>query len=292
MPYLIVHGKFIIKGKSPDGDTVSFRPNNQEHWLKLTGKRVPRMNRNGDVNIRFEAIDALETHYRGKGWLPEYHQPLNFANQARDFMLRSIGIDPDQVEWDGRIVLTAPDETEGYIATNGVDPWNRVIAFVFHGEPISHDGDDKFYLYPDHVKQSVNFALANEGLIYPTFYSALYPSLRDLISEACVEAREERKGLWPHDVSISGVTIPDPENLSPIMDEHCIFPKLFRRLATHLSQNGQIKNFHGFLYDEPDLAIRIDNCEMATLRRFVGIDDDEDRVYLIIPPEKLLFVPE
>ena len=86
--------------------------------------------------------------------------------------------------------------------------------------------------------------------------------------------------------------IPDPDDLSPITEEHCLFPKLFRRLATHLSQNGAVKNFKGFLYDQVDLSVRIDNCEMAGFARFVGVEKDEARVYLNIPPEQLLFVPD
>ena len=291
MPYLIVKGTFHIVGKSPDGDTVSFRPLNQEHWLKLTGERVPRMNRHGDVTLRFEAIDALETHYRGKMWLPEYHQPTTLAIQARDLMLRSIGIAPDQVVWSGNRVKSAPDGTEGYLATNGVDPYNRVIAFVFAGAPPTEDGDAEFRLFPEHIRESVNFKLAQEGLVYPTFYAALYPSLRQTIADACIAARTQGKGLWLHDASATGVRIPDPSDLRPITGEHCIFPKLFRRLVTHLSQNGKVRNFKGFLYDQVDLSVRIDKCEMGSFGRFVRVEKEEAKVSLKIPPEQFLFVP-
>jgi hypothetical protein len=291
MPYLIIKGTFHIVDKSPDGDTVSFRPLNQEQWLKLTGVRVPRINRNGDVSIRFEAIDALETHYRGKPWLPKYHQPLNFANQARDLMLQSIGIDPAAVVWKGDRVVSAPDGTPGYIATNGVDPFNRVIAFVFAGEPPTEDGDADFFLEAEHLRKSVNYTLAEAGVVYPTFYAALYPSLRWVISNACVEARLIGRGLWSNDASTSGVTIPNPDDLNIITDELCIYPKLFRRLITHLNQNGQVKNFNGFLYENTDLSVRIDNCEMANFSRFVQVKKDEAKIYLKVQPEQLLFVP-
>ena len=293
MPYLIVRGTFHIVGKSPDGDTVAFRPLNKENWLKLTGKRVPRMNGQDHVSIRFEAIDALETHYRGKRWLPEYHQPPEFANKARDFMLASIGIDPEQVIWSGNRVRSAPDETEGYIATNGVDPFNRVIAFVFAGLPPTADGDENFILRPEHVKESVNYKLVHEGLVYPTFYAALYPSLRQTITEACIDAKtsDGGKGLWKFDASTNGVSIPDPTDLTPITTDTIIFPKLFRRLVTHLSQNGGVRNFKGFLYDQNDLTVSIDNCEMANFGRFVKVDKERASVKLNITPEQFLFVP-
>lgn len=291
MPYLILKGTFHIVGKKPDGDTISFRASNLENWLKLAGKRVPRISGAGDVNIRFEAIDALETHYRGKSWLPEYRQPDTFANKARDTMLSEVGIDPEQVIWSGDKVGSAPDGTPGYIATNGIDPFNRVIAFVFAGEPPTQDGDDEFILMSKHVEKSVNFALAQKGLVYPTFYAALYPSLRDTVAQACIQARNEGHGLWPHDVGISGVTIPSNEDLRPITHEHCIMPKLFRRLITHLSQNGQVRNFKGFLYEQEDVTIHIPKCEMATFGRFVNVDKNASRVRLNVLPEQLLFAP-
>ena len=76
MPYMILKGTFHIVGKRPDGDTIAFRPSNPDHWLKpkwlrRTRNRVPGTNADNDVNIRLEAVDALETHYRGKTWLPE-----------------------------------------------------------------------------------------------------------------------------------------------------------------------------------------------------------------------------
>ena len=133
MPYLIVRGTYHIVEKRPDGDTISFRPFHQEHWLRIPQNRVPKINSKGDVSLRLEGIDALETHYRGESWLPEYHQPLEYANKALNRMLDAVGIPHDQVVWKKGEVDTAPDGAEGYIATNGVDPYHRVIAFAFTG---------------------------------------------------------------------------------------------------------------------------------------------------------------
>lgn len=292
MPYLIVKGTYHIVGKQPDGDTVGFRPADQEVWLKLTSMRVPRMNRSGDVSIRFEAIDALETHYRGQSWLPEYSQPLELANAARDHMLAGIGIDPQLVEWGNKEVKSAPDGVPGYIATNGIDPYGRVIAFVFAGESPTFDGDDNFFLSENLVEQSVNHSLARKGLVYPTFYSALYPTLRNVIAAACVQARQDELGIWPLDVSRRGISIPSREDLTPLTEHHCVFPKLFRRLITHLSQNGEVRNFKGFLYTQPDATIRIDNCEMATFSRYVKVTKNQAKVSLTTQAENLLFAPQ
>lgn len=297
MPYMILAGTYHIVGKRPDGDTVAFRPTNPDHWLKkswleTTRNRVPATNAASDVSLRLEAIDALETHYRAKDWLPEYRQPTKFALQARDTMLASLGISPAAIVWDGDKVVSAPDGTPGYIATNGIDPYGRVIAFAFSGTPPTSDGNDGFELQSEHVQSSVNFGLARQGLVYPTFYTGLYPSLRETMAAACVAARRDGQGLWPMDASLKGVAIPNSKDLSPITDQALVMPKLFRRLVMHLSQNGTVKSFRGFLYDNEDATIHIPKVELATLRRYVRVDERTMTVALRFPPEQFVFLPD
>ena len=67
-------------------------------------------------------------------------------------------------------------------------------------------------------------------------------------------------------------------------------PKLFRRLVTHLSQNGAIKNFRAYLFQSEDNAIHIPLAEMATLRRYV--ETDKNRMRLRFPAEELVFIPD
>jgi endonuclease YncB( thermonuclease family) len=295
MPYMILTGTFHIVGKRPDGDTVAFRPTNRDHWLNedwlgRTRNRVPQCNAKGDVSLRLEAIDALETHYRGQPWLPEHSQPSQFAFQARDALLAALGIDLSKVEWSGDTVHSAPDGTPGYIATNGIDPYGRVIAFAFAGAAPAGDGETAFVLEPVHLPASVNYQLAEQGLVYPTFYTGLYPALRAVMAAVCAKARKEGKGLWPQDRTNTGVELPGGRDLTPITQEHLIMPKLFRRLVTHLSQNGAIKNFRAYLFQNEDNAIHIPLAEMATLRRYV--ETDKNRIHLRFPAEELVFIPD
>ena len=62
MPFLVIKGTFHIVGYSPDGDSVRFRADNKEHWAKLSG-RPAELNAKDHAQLRFEAIDTLETHY-------------------------------------------------------------------------------------------------------------------------------------------------------------------------------------------------------------------------------------
>ena len=57
----IIKGFCRIVGASPDGDSVRFYPHDPGVW---TTAGIPaRTNSNGGVQLRLDAIDALETHY-------------------------------------------------------------------------------------------------------------------------------------------------------------------------------------------------------------------------------------
>ena len=54
---------------------------------------------------------------------------------------------------------------------------------------------------------SVNYQLLAEGLVYPTFYSQLYPDLRAELTAAAGTARDAKEGVWASDATTSGATI-------------------------------------------------------------------------------------
>jgi hypothetical protein len=79
MAYMLIRGRFHIhypdaprSGPEPEGDTKKLE-SDLPALLRTLRRRGhgPDFNSRGYVSIRFEAIDALETHYRG------YHQPLD-----------------------------------------------------------------------------------------------------------------------------------------------------------------------------------------------------------------------
>src|SRR5690349_18807079 len=91
--YTLIIGQFSIhnaqkprQGPQPDGDTVQVHPNSIVLVLKLPrfSGRAPSIN-NGHINVRYEGIDALETHFQGD------HQDLTFANAARGRNLELLG---------------------------------------------------------------------------------------------------------------------------------------------------------------------------------------------------------
>jgi hypothetical protein len=133
MPFRVIRGTFHVLGYSPDGDSVRFQPATPSFLSLLSGPPAD-LNARGHAQLRFEAIDTLETHF---GTL---HQPLTPAVRALDFTLLQLGI--TGVTWDAlhQRVTAANDGTEGYILSRAVEDNRRPVAFVYAGAPPAADG--------------------------------------------------------------------------------------------------------------------------------------------------------
>ncbi|KAH7007927.1 uncharacterized protein B0I36DRAFT_300707 [Microdochium trichocladiopsis] len=137
MSYTLLLGSFVIRysdlpndGPEPDGDTITFHPNDKKSVKDLprTG-RAPDFSGRGNIGIRLEAIDALETHFpKGRMW----RQEKEGAEKARDALLYRLGF--RDIVFQGNKVLSAKnDELPGYVLANSIDPNGRVIGFIFAG---------------------------------------------------------------------------------------------------------------------------------------------------------------
>src|SRR5215468_3566197 len=75
MPYTLIKGTFHIfyplspsSGPEPDGDTIKFQPTNKQLIEGLPRANMPaQFNQAGITSIRFEGMDALETHFEVEG---------------------------------------------------------------------------------------------------------------------------------------------------------------------------------------------------------------------------------
>jgi hypothetical protein len=90
MPFVLIKGTFHVEGYSPDGDSVRFMADFKEHWAKLSGGPAV-LNAKDHAQLRFEAIDTLETHYQNT------HQPRKLATGALERLLEGLNI--TDVEW-------------------------------------------------------------------------------------------------------------------------------------------------------------------------------------------------
>jgi len=201
MPYRLIKGEFHIfypdlprQGPEPDGDTLKFLPDNPSlvENLHVPGSRGPDFNGCGMINLRFEGIDALETHFE------ETHQNLDLAEDARDSLLQRIGFGSVEFWSDApfKVKQVENHPRRGFILAKNLDPFGRIVSFVYSGEVETHDGAN-IWLDAPSVNSSLNAQLLVDGLVYPAFYTTLPVELRDQLGELTQEARTGNKGLWP-----------------------------------------------------------------------------------------------
>src|SRR5262245_25385759 len=144
MPYKLIKGEFHIfnpanprQGPEPDGDTIKFRPDNPPLIEQLHREgAAPAFNSLHMINVRFEAIDALETHF------DDMHQYLPWALAARDAMLQQMGFGAVTFFADLPFKVQAVENhpRRGYILANTLDGNGRVVAFVYAGDAPQVDG--------------------------------------------------------------------------------------------------------------------------------------------------------
>jgi len=276
MPFVVIKGTFHVEGYSPDGDSIRFRADDKEHWSKLSG-RPAELNAKEHAQLRFEAIDTLETHYLN------LHQPLKFATHALERMLEGLGI--TDVEWnDTRTAVTsANDGTAGYILSRAVEQNGRPVSFVYAGEPPEEDGSEVF-LDADRMGQSLNQRTLEEGLAYPTYYEGLFPDLREALTETVGRARKAELGVWAEDRTNAGFEV---DGLKSITEEHVVMPKLFRRLAEYLEAGGSVAGFDEFLEARQEGVIVISTVHPTHFDNVVEVEGET--VKMTEPPENLIF---
>jgi endonuclease YncB( thermonuclease family) len=269
--FIAISGTFHVDGYTPDGDSLHFQARNADNWVKLRGPAV-KLNPRGQAQLRLEGIDALELNFEGR------HQPLKFAQAARDFLLSRLGI---------RSNLFGPaharDGTAGYILARNVDKYRRPVAFVFAGELGGPDGAEVF-LDPALLRNSVNYQLLEAGLAYPTYYEGLPADLREELTLACREARKEQRGFWPQDRTNLGIAVAGG---AAGLGKFVILPKLFRRLVRFMKEGDDLRGFKAYLEADPDRVTHLPPGRGASLAALVQVEDHS--VKLTAAPEELVF---
>src|SRR5215203_1021969 len=119
MSYRLVKGEYAAIGGQPDGDSVRFRPDNEDllkNFPQGDAQITERGATKGTCQLRFEGVDALELHYP----TPADHQEINAARRARDFLLFDL-LNYDDVQFDTKenVTSSVPLAIRGYILTNG-----------------------------------------------------------------------------------------------------------------------------------------------------------------------------
>ncbi|WP_033294936.1 thermonuclease family protein [Amycolatopsis jejuensis] len=288
MPLKMIKGRFRISGASPDGDSVRFYPDRLDAF-QVAGLKV-RTNSQGGAQLRLDGIDALETHYRPRVAGAElWRQPAGLADAASAELLRYLGFTKVERDEGGRVTTSTPGETSGHILTRFADKYGRAVAFAFPGQRPgrSTDGGD-VHLDVKALTGSANYRLLETGLAYPTFYSLLYPDIRQAMADVSVKARNSGKGVWEHDVTLSGFRL---RSRTQLRDDVVILPKLFRRLVDYLSldETGGVSlaGFAHYIDTRNDRLFTISDGHATELHTLLSVR--RQTLKLTTPPENIVF---
>ena len=283
MPFLLIKGTFHVRNYSPDGDSIRFKPDNPSLIGELTNGDKAKFNARGHVQLRIEAIDALETHYNPPSGGGTLHQPLGLAYQAVDNLLAFMGI--TDVEWDSvhRTVLEARDNVPGYILSRAVEKYGRPIAFLFMGNAPKDDGRS-VHLSVDHLRESYNYDALSGGYAYPTYYTGLFSDLREALTDAVRAARADERLIHSADRTTDGVAI---TSLRSITEEFAILPKLFRRLSEYLVNFDTVEGFKRMLAESREPVLDLRHCHFTHFDTFV--EESGNQIKLTRFPEELVF---
>ena len=293
--YTIIHGQFRIhrddqplQGPQPDGDTIRFEPDNVQllYGLPRFSGRPPDI-RSGGINVRYEGIDALETHFQGS------HQNKEWGRAARDRNLALLGY--TNVEFfpgHPNIVSSVDvDPLRGYVIANGIESNGRLLGLVYAGTPTANDGE-RIFVDEAMLDRSVNAKLVQEGLVYVEPYDTMPIALVNRLRAIMRSARSAAAGfLGVEDVSVgTSAAIPPLDALQDLI----MWPKLFRRLVTYFQEGiVGLSGFDAWIREDPvgrDDTLRLPDGEKANMHDTYDIVGD--RLSLRYNPEELLIAPD
>lgn len=230
--FLAIKGAFVIIGKSPDGDSVRFKPDDQQLLFRLKNSGRIKVSKDGSVQLRFEGIDAPELHYG------DLEQPL--GAKSRDVLLDLIGF--KNVQLDNRMVRGSnPPEIRGVILSQAAEGNGRPISYCIVGKFAEFFEDGSRVALTDEIlRQTLNIAMLQNGMAYYTVYSSTPPEQRSYLREVSSSAKAKKLGVWAIDKT-SNFTLKNQSDID--VDGQLILPKLFRRASSYLRQ----KDFKGNL---------------------------------------------
>jgi endonuclease YncB( thermonuclease family) len=276
--YKVIAGTFHVKGFQPDGDSIRFQALSPANWdFFLWPSELDKISKK--KQLRIESIDAMETHYEG------YHQPRPFAIAALESLLEMLEIRSVVYSIGITQIVDADDGKRGFIASATTDRFGRPVSYLFPKNAPLTDGAvmDSSELP---VEDSINFQLAREGLVYPTFYTTTDRVFAEKIRAVISRARKTKRGIWSIDRT------PDFSlwDVRTLQEDILILPKIFRRLISFIDGYADYAQLEAFMRKQRDNLQLWDGTKkksLADLMTFSG-----RRIQMKTPVEDILFSPK
>jgi hypothetical protein len=322
--YRLLTGQFFVRfdereqkdQPQPDGDTVRFVPDNPLPFfdpskIRRYGFVGPDLTNFG-INVRFEGVDALETHYPPSN----AHQHLGLGKATRDLALHDLGF--TGVVFDDTFRYTVKSVKEnprrGYVIANGVEGNSRLLGLVYPGEPNGIPEYEQWKNGPSAsglasrprlhpaipvfvdiglLEKSVNWKLIDAGLVYAELYTSMPLDLLRHLARRVRELRREppAESIWSRETVAIGKRFVWDKQINSLSDS-VMFPKLFRRLVTYslgASKPGNRPFFMAWLRDKSFVRERDDrlllppqpgsvdppNCEFGNLHDLIQVHGKE-----------------
>jgi endonuclease YncB( thermonuclease family) len=235
--FLLIRGAFVIIGKSPDGDSVRFIPDDASLLKKLKNNYRIKPSSDGSVQLRFEAIDTPEVHFGSDA------QPLGV--EARDALLKRMGF--TNVRFTGKsetVTSSTPERLRGAILSQAAESNGRPISYTLLEANVGSTADgSRLVLTEALLKKTLNHAMLENGMAYLTVYSSTPEAQRAYFKRVASTARARKLGVWKVDKS-ARFTLESKASVSP--GGQLVLPKLFRRSITYLGDIAKGK-FSGTL---------------------------------------------
>ena len=229
--FLVIRGEFVVIGKSPDGDSVRFVPDQPALLKQLKNNSRIEVSRDGSVQLRFEAIDAPELHFGSAA------QPL--GAKSRDALLRLMGFTRVTFTPKDTATSSVPERVRGAILSQAAEGNGRPISYVLLEASAGSQRDGaRVKLDNALLKNTMNDAMLRNGLAYYTVYSSTPVEQREYFKAVTLEARAKRLGVWAVDKT-SAFTLETQSDVDKT--GQLILPKLFRRVTSYLQDVGKGK---------------------------------------------------
>ncbi len=276
--YKIVAGAFHVKGFQPDGDSIRFQANKPEHWDFFEWEtEIAKASKK--KQLRVESIDALETHYEG------YHQSRAFAIAALESLLDMLNIKSVTYSLSVTQIVDADDGKPGFIASASTDRFGRPVSYLFPKNAKLTDGAimDSTTLP---IEDSLNFQLAREGLVYPTFYTTTDRVFAEKIRAVVTRARKTKRGIWSIDRTPDFTLL----DMRTLQEDVLIMPKLFRRLVSFFDNYSDFGKLEEYMTKQRDNLVLWDGTKKRSLADLMKITGR--RLQMKTPVEDILFSPK
>lgn len=276
--YKVIAGTFHVKGFQPDGDSIRFQANKPEHWDFFEWE-TEADKKTKKKQLRVESIDALETHYEG------CHQPRPFAIAALESLLELLNIKSVTYSLSVTQIVEADDGKAGFIASASTDRFGRPVSYVFPKNAKLTDGAvlDSNSLP---IEDSINFQLAREGLVYPTFYTTTDRVFAEKIRAVVARARTTKRGIWSIDKTADFTLL----DLRTLQEDILLMPKLFRRLVGFFNNYADYDKLPIYMAKQRDNLVLWDGTKKKSLADLMTITGR--RLQMTTPVEDILFSPK